>query len=116
MPRSRGGSWSTRRPPIQTSPWVGVSSPAIIRRSVVLPHPDAPSRTMNSWSAIVRSIEWSAVKSPKLFLTPLMTISAIGGLLTVRDAPHREEVFPDGEDEEQRRDHKRSAACEFEVQ
>ncbi len=65
MPRSRGGRWSTRRSPIQTSPVVGVSSPAMIRSSVVLPQPEAPSSTMNSWSRIVRSIECSAWNWPK---------------------------------------------------
>ena len=53
MPRARGGRWSTRRSPIQTSPALGVSSPAMMRRSVVLPQPEAPSSTMNSRSATV---------------------------------------------------------------
>jgi hypothetical protein len=61
MPRSRGASPSTRRPPIRTSPLVAVSSPATMRSSVVLPQPEAPSSTRNSWSRMVRSIVCSAV-------------------------------------------------------
>ena len=33
-----------RRPPIQTSPVVAVSSPAMMRSSVVLPQPEAPEQ------------------------------------------------------------------------
>ena len=36
------------------TPEVGSSSPAIIRRAVVLPQPDGPTRTMNSPSAMVQ--------------------------------------------------------------
>ena len=43
----------------------------MMRSSVVLPQPEAPSSTMNSWSAMVRSIECSAVKAPKLFFDAL---------------------------------------------
>src|SRR5688572_11510777 len=108
MPRSRGGRWSTRRPPIHTSPWLGVSRPATILRSVVLPQPDAPSSTRNSWSAIVRSTEWRAVKLPKCLATFLIEISAIfvsPGRSAVGDAPHGEQIFPHREDEDQRRQH-----------
>ena len=37
-----------RWPFSQTSPEVGVSKPAIIRRMVVLPHPDGPSSEKNA--------------------------------------------------------------------
>jgi hypothetical protein len=53
----------------------------MMRRSVVLPQPEAPSSTMNSRSAMVRSTSCSAVKVPKDLATPLMRISAMSGLL-----------------------------------
>ena len=42
----------TSRPPIEMLPSVASSSPATMRRSVDLPQPDGPTRTMNSPSAI----------------------------------------------------------------
>ena len=40
-------------PPISIVPDVGFSSPATMRRAVVLPHPDGPTSTMNSPSSTV---------------------------------------------------------------
>ena len=37
------------------------SSPAIIRRVVDLPQPDGPTSTTNSWSAMSRSIPFTAL-------------------------------------------------------
>ena len=45
-------------------PDVAVSSPAIVRSSVVFPHPDGPSSAKNSPSSIDRSSESSAVTPP----------------------------------------------------
>ena len=45
-PRAAGGRFVTSRPPISTVPSDAVSSPATIRRQVVLPQPDGPSRTV----------------------------------------------------------------------
>ena len=42
MSRWRGASSVTSTPPIETAPAVTSSSPAIIRSSVDLPHPDGP--------------------------------------------------------------------------
>ncbi len=58
MLRSLGSTSFTRRPPIAISPSVTVSSPAIMRSSVDLPHPEGPTMTMNSPSAIVTSTPW----------------------------------------------------------
>src|SRR5829696_8976762 len=55
MSRRRGASIVTSRPPIEILPPLASSSPAIMRKSVVLPHPDGPTRTMNSPSPISRS-------------------------------------------------------------
>src|ERR1700727_2981742 len=54
MSRSFGGTNVTSRPPISTCPPSSGSSPASMRRAVVLPDPDGPTRTMNSPSLISR--------------------------------------------------------------
>jgi hypothetical protein len=45
-------------------PTVGSSNPAIIRRVVVLPHPEGPSNAKNEPSGIVNDKSLTAVKSP----------------------------------------------------
>ena len=60
MSRSRGGTSFTICPPIQISPPLISSSPAIIRNVVDLPHPLGPTSTTNSSSAISRSIPRTA--------------------------------------------------------
>jgi hypothetical protein len=52
MSRSLGSSALTMRSPIFNSPPLIVSSPAIIRKAVDLPHPDGPTSTRNSPSSI----------------------------------------------------------------
>jgi hypothetical protein len=64
MSRSRGDTSLTRRPPIAISPPEIASSPASIRRAVVLPDPDGPTSTMNSPSATARSSSLTASKVP----------------------------------------------------
>src|SRR5213080_4408630 len=78
--RSRGSRSVTSRSPIVIVPPEIVSRPASIRRSVVLPQPDGPTRTMNSPLSIVRLTSSTAVTPPEnTLLTPSKTI-----LLTVR--------------------------------
>src|SRR5438094_2190296 len=60
MLRSRVLRSLTRRPAISTSPLVGASSPAIIRRVVVLPQPEGPSRQTTSPAPTVRSTSSTA--------------------------------------------------------
>ena len=52
MSRSLGVRSLTTRSPIEIVPALISSSPAIMRSSVVLPHPEGPTRTVNSPSAI----------------------------------------------------------------
>ena len=73
MSRSRGGTSLTTLPPIQISPSVISSSPAIMRSVVDLPQPDGPTSTTNSWSAISRSIPRTACTPPSYALTTLRT-------------------------------------------
>src|SRR5215510_4665285 len=54
MSRSFGGRSLTTRSPITISPAVISSRPATIRKVVDLPHPEGPTRTMNSLSRIWR--------------------------------------------------------------
>ena len=51
-------------------PAVGCSKPAIIRRVVVLPQPDGPSRVKNSPLTISRSMSRTATKSSNCLTTP----------------------------------------------
>ena len=59
-------------------PEVGVSRPAIIRRLVVLPQPEGPSRQTNSPSPISRLRSWAAVKAPKVLVTFWNSTDAMG--------------------------------------
>ena len=56
MSRSFGGTLVTSRSPMKILPALTSSRPASIRRVVDLPHPDGPTRTMNSPSSISRSM------------------------------------------------------------
>jgi hypothetical protein len=58
-----------------TVPKSGLSKPAIIRKRVVLPHPEGPRREKNSPFFISRLTLFKALKSPKDLDTPSMTTS-----------------------------------------
>ena len=62
--------------PIRTSPLDGDSRSATIRRSVVLPQPDGPTRATNSPAPTSRSILSSASVSPKRRETPRIEIGS----------------------------------------
>src|SRR5918999_1865209 len=77
--RARGGSPLTTFPPIRTSPSVASSSPAMVRRSVVLPQPEGPSSTRYSPSAVAMSTPSTATTSPwKVFLSPRSSTASAG--------------------------------------
>src|SRR3954451_25489545 len=84
--RAAGGSFVTSRPPIDTRPRSGRSSPATSRKVVVLPAPVGPSSTTNSPSATVRVRSPTAAFRPKLLLTESSRISAMRRLLVERGA------------------------------
>src|SRR5947209_6429719 len=77
MSRSLGSRLLTTRPPNQISPSVTSSRPAIIRIVVVLPQPEGPSSTRNSWSAMSRLKLSTATYPPQRLLTFLRRSSAI---------------------------------------
>src|SRR5215470_978282 len=56
------------------SPPLGYSRPAIMRRVVVLPQPDGPSRQTTSPAATSRSTRSTAVRSPNTLVTWLSAI------------------------------------------
>src|SRR3954454_6803743 len=93
--RSRGALSFTRLPPMIMSPLVMSSSPTIIRSSVDFPHPDGPTRIMNSPSAMSRLTSFTAGK-PSPYCLTMWRISMEAICLTV---PHwvvgvRESVQP----------------------
>src|SRR4051812_27424020 len=86
MSRSGGATSLTTSPPIRTSPEVARSRPAAIRRTVVFPDPDGPTRTRNSPSATIRSRSSTASVPPGNALRrPRNSSSAISASVPSRD-------------------------------
>src|SRR3990170_2312728 len=77
MSRSLGGRSFTRRSPMWTSPDVISSRPATIRRVVDFPHPDGPTRTMNSLSRMWRFTSLTAYTSSNFLFRSFNTTCAI---------------------------------------
>ena len=77
MSRFCGGMSLARSPPIRRSPELISSSPAIMRSSVDLPHPDGPTSTTNSPSATDSEMSWSTVILPYRFDTETISRCAI---------------------------------------
>src|SRR4030042_1507632 len=67
--RSFGGRSLTTRSPMEIVPVPGSSNPAIIRRAVDLPHPEGPTRMVNSLSSTMRLKSFTAWTVPKCFET-----------------------------------------------
>src|SRR6478609_9584041 len=67
--RSRGARSLTRLPSMSMSPEVMSSSPTIIRSSVDFPHPEGPTRIMNSPSATSMLTSFTAGKPSPYCLT-----------------------------------------------
>src|SRR5580658_6996640 len=99
MPASRlyGGTSLMRSPPMRMSPPSGLKKPAIRLSTVVFPHPDGPSRVMNSPRLIDSDMSCSATTAPNRLLTrakhtassPGFCISAM--LLDIKDLVEAEE-------------------------
>src|SRR5262245_60875441 len=68
--RAFGGTVDIGCPSISSSPDVGSSKPASMRSSVVLPHPDGPSREKNSPRRISNDTSSTARTAAKCFDTP----------------------------------------------
>src|SRR5215218_7369897 len=68
MSRLNGGRAAIGSPPMRISPAVGGSKPAIIRRVVVFPEPEAPSSVRNSPDAMSSERSSTAANSPNRFV------------------------------------------------
>src|SRR5690606_1770893 len=83
MPRSREKAQAS---PIQISPAVGCSKPAIMRKVVVLPQPDGPKNVVKEPSSTSRS-SWrtAGISTPaNRLVTPLKLIVGISTSQTFR--------------------------------
>src|SRR6218665_2260772 len=65
MSRSLGGTFVTSRPPMSICPSVARSRPATMLSSVDFPHPEGPTRTMNSPLSTAMSMPLSTSTAPK---------------------------------------------------
>jgi hypothetical protein len=63
-----------------TVPSLGVMKPPSVERSVVLPQPEGPRRTMYSPASISRLMLSRARKVPKSWLIPEMEMEAVSGV------------------------------------
>src|SRR6266496_1733374 len=100
MSRSLGGILLTTRSPMAISPSEISSSPAIIRRSVDLPHPDGPTSTQNSPSAMPISTPRITCVDPKRLCTARMATPAMLFLMNLvelhdESRPHPFPLFHD---------------------
>src|SRR5438094_9703220 len=80
MSRSLGGRSLTSRSPMWISPAVISSNPASIRSVVDLPHPEGPTRTMNSLSRMWRVTSLTACTSSYFLLRSFIITCAMVSL------------------------------------
>src|SRR5262245_19199172 len=85
MSRSDARRVVTSSAPRKMRPPVGSSRPAIMRKVVVLPQPEGPSRQKNSPFLTVKSAPRTAAKLPKDFWRFSTRISATALLRKLRD-------------------------------
>src|ERR1700722_12005741 len=118
--------WSGRRsfirfPAMTTSPALARSSPAMMRKVVVLPHPEGPKRQTTSPAETARFTFLTAVNPPKCFVTPFSSIVDIRLSLdgAERDAAQelvlQREGHDDHRDEEKRFDSGQEAPADADV-
>src|SRR6185312_16710871 len=84
--RSRAGTRIRSRPSSVIVASSGVSSPAMIRKSVVLPQPDGPRKQTNSPSSTARLTPSSAVTAPKRLRMPASVRNIVKGCRSRRPA------------------------------
>ena len=106
MSRLFGDRSLTTRSPIRTTPSLISSRPATIRSAVVFPHPEGPTSTMNSPSAISRSSRSTArVPSPNTFETSSNATLAMAYSFTAPPSnPADERALREEEDDRHRHD------------
>src|ERR1700680_3923969 len=104
MSRLDGCRSLTTDPPMRISPELIDSSPAIVLRSVDLPHPEGPTSTRNPPFSSERSMPLRISSEPKRLRSPLISRVAIG--LSLHRAGHQaahEIAAADDVNEERRR-------------
>src|ERR1700741_2651451 len=91
MSRSDASLAVTSSGPRKMLPPVGSSRPAIMRKVVVLPQPEGPSRQKNSPPSTVKAAPRTAAKLPKVFWRFSTRISAMAllGKLRGHEERHR---------------------------
>src|SRR6266566_2467464 len=92
MSRSLDSMSLTTRPSMEIVPALISSSPASMRSSVDLPHPDGPTSTMNSPSLMSKPMPWMTLVLPKvfsMFWNDTDAISAYSQNLTSISSLHR---------------------------
>src|SRR3954447_23148169 len=114
MSRSFGARSLTTSPPIFRSPSEMSSSPAIIRSAVDFPHPDGPTRIMNSASRIARFMCLTASKPSGYRLTTssnsisAMSVRLLSALDRTRGQAGDDALLEEQDEQDQRdRDHHR---------
>src|SRR3954469_25051911 len=103
--RSRGARSLTFLSPIIMSPDVMSSSPTIIRSSVDFPHPDGPTRIMNSPSATSMLTSFTAGKpSPYCLTMFFMSMAAMGSSLHCAGGEAGDDLSLEQQDDDDDRD------------
>src|SRR3954463_478188 len=109
MSRSIGGSSLTTVSSIEMFPEGMLSSPATMRNVVVLPQPDGPTSTTNSWSRISRFTSMTACTS-SYFLFKLRISTRAMWLTFHRPGDARDVVFDEERIDEGDRDRSKQRA------
>src|SRR5919201_1468108 len=114
MSRFFGATSVTSRSPIKTAPSVTSSRPAMQRSSVVFPHPEGPTSTMNSPSSIFSETP-STARTPfgNSLRTSWRSMAATGSALHAGRDDAAGELLLHQEEEDQRRNgvHERCGQC-----
>ena len=84
--RSCGSTGAMSRPPSRMRPSSGVSKPASMRSSVVLPQPLGPNSAKNSPAAMSSESRSTARKLPKVFDTPSIRSNGMSSAASVGGA------------------------------
>src|SRR5918996_5087507 len=102
--RARAGRWSTGRPASRISPSLANSSPATMRKVVVLPQPDGPSRQTTSPAPTSRSTASTATNRSKRLVTLRSSMSAIASAPDGAEGDAAQQLVLQHEGHEEHRD------------
>src|SRR5689334_5166480 len=112
--RACGGTVDIGWPSIITSPDVGSSNPARMRKRVVLPQPEGPSSEKNSPRRMPKDTSSTALTEPKALETPwmemMLSLCAIGLESSRLAGLHAAAAQPFRRDHDDDRDHENGCA------